>query len=211
MNPLAISIAFVLPFLAAVPVHAATSVEEPDGAAPSGAVTGYWYAMRDQPDFGVGVASINSGPWRIEGRYNYEARNSGSLFLGWKFSGGDTVKFEVTPIIGGLFGAKHGFIPGVEASVAWGPFDAYIEAEYVSDRSNSSDSYYYSWSEIGWTPVEWLRIGLAGQRTRTVQNDRDFQRGVFAQLVGDHATLSDYGFNPDSGSRYVIVALGFQF
>ena len=28
----------------------------------TGSATGFYYAMRDQPDFGVGVASINRGP-----------------------------------------------------------------------------------------------------------------------------------------------------
>ncbi len=60
----------------------------------SGAVTGMYYAMRDQPDFGVGVASLNHGPLHLEARYNYEARDSGSAFVGWKFAGGDTVTYE---------------------------------------------------------------------------------------------------------------------
>jgi hypothetical protein len=177
----------------------------------SGSATGFYYAMRDQPDFGVGVASVNRGPLRIEGRYNYEARDAGSLFIGWKFEGGKAVTFEFTPIAGVLFGAARGAIPGFEASVAYGPIDAYVEAEYVYDRQNHSDSYYYAWSEIGWKPTEWLRLGLVGQRTRVVQTSRDLQRGVFAQLMLGKATLSVYGFNPDAGSRYTIFALGMQF
>lgn len=190
---------------------AGAAAAEGESAAWSGSLTGFYYAMRDQPDFGVGVASLNRGPLHLEGRYNYEARDAGSAFVGWNFSGGEALTFAITPIIGGLFGSTHGVIPGVEASVAYGPFDAYIEAEYVYDQQNHSDSYYYSWSELGWKPVEWLRLGLAGQRTRTVQTDRDFQRGIFAQLMLGKATLSLYAFNPDTGSRYAIIAVGVQF
>jgi hypothetical protein len=177
----------------------------------SGNVTGFYYAMRDQPDFGVAVAAINRGALHLEARYNYEVRDAGSLFVGWKFSGGDLVTFEITPIVGALFGAARGVVPGIEASVAYGSVDAYIEAEYVHDTAQSSDSYYYSWSELGWKPVAWLRVGLAGQRTRVVQTGRDLQRGLFAQFILDKATLSVYAFNPDSGSRYAILALGVQF
>jgi len=177
----------------------------------TGSATGFYYAMRDQPDFGVGVASTNRGPLHLEARYNYEARDAGSAFLGWKFSGGDTVTFEFTPIAGVLFGAARGAIPGFEASVAYGSLDAYIEAEYVFDTENQSDSYYYAWSEIGWKPTEWLRLGLAGQRTRVVQSNRDLQRGLFAQVILPKATLGVYVFNPDTGSRYAIIALGVQF
>ncbi len=142
-----------------------------------------YYAMRDQPDFGVGVASLDRGPLHLEARYNYEARDSGSAFVGWKFAGGDTVSYEVTPIIGGLFGAARGVVPGLEVSVGWRTFDVYVEAEYVRDLDDSSASYYYAWSELGWKPVDWLRVGLVGQRTRTIDNGRDLQRGIFGQVI----------------------------
>ena len=202
--------------LAAMAGVAAANANEVEAAADaepsvSGNATGFYYAMRDQPDFGVGVASINRGAFRLEGRYNYEVRDAGSLFVGWKFSGGDVVSFEVTPIVGALFGAARGAVPGVEASVAYGRLDAYIEAEYVHDIEHASDSYYYAWSELGWKPAAWLRLGLAGQRTRVVQTGRDLQRGLFAQFIFDKTTLSVYAFNPDTGSRYAILALGVQF
>lgn len=203
--------AFV-PFVGAM--HAgsvAAEAEKLSEPAISMTATGYYYAMRDEPDFGVGVASLNRGPVHLEGRYNYEAKNSGSLFAGWKFAGGDEIAFECTPMAGALFGAARGVIPGLEAAISWRSFDAYIEAEYVDDLAVRSDSYYYSWSELGWKPVEWLRIGLAGQRTHVVQSGREFQRGAFVQVTIDRATLGVYAFNPDSESRYLIVALGIQF
>jgi len=102
------------------PMTSAFAETEADSAsAISGTVTGYYYAMRDQSDFGVGVASLNRGPLHFEARYNYEAMHSTSIFAGWNFSGGETFSFAVTPIVGGLFGDVQGVIPGVEASVAW--------------------------------------------------------------------------------------------
>ena len=206
-----IGICTILVALAGVTAANAGEVAADAESPVSGNVTGFYYAMRDQPDFGVAVAAINRGALHLEARYNYEVRDAGSLFVGWKFSGGDAVTFEITPILGALFGAGRGVVPGVEASVAYGSVDAYIEAEYVHDTAQSSDSYYYSWSELGWKPLAWLRVGLAGQRTRVVQTGRDLQRGLFAQLILDKATLSVYAFNPDSGSRYAILALGVQF
>jgi hypothetical protein len=178
---------------------------------PSGAITGYYYAMRDEPDFGVGVATLDYKRWHFEARYNYEAENAGSAFVGYKFKGGDAVTFEVTPIVGALFGSARGVVPGVEASVAWGPFDAYVEAEYVDDRRQPGTSYYYAWSELAWTPVEWLRVGLVGQRTNTVDTGREFQRGLFAQATVQRFTFGVYFFNPDSAARYVIGSVGASF
>ena len=204
--------AIALVYLVASAAQAATEETAAQGAQKvSGTVTGFYYAMRDEADFGVGVAALNRGPLHLEGRYNYEARGAGSLFVGWNFSGGERITFQVTPIIGFLFGSTHAAIPGLEASVAYGPVDFYIEAEYVADSRHSEDSYYYAWSELGWKPVEWLRIGLVGQHTRTVHTDRDLQRGLFAQVTVSRATFGLYAFNPDSSSRYVIGALGIQF
>ena len=183
----------------------------PSASRPSGAITGYYYAMRDQPDFGVGVATLDRGPVHLELRYNYEVRDAASAFVGWKFSGGDEVTFEFTPIIGAMFGAARGAVPGLEASVAWRGFDAYVEVEYVHDLNQSDPAYYYAWSELAWKPVDWLRLGFVGQRTREVTNGRDLQRGVFAQATLQGVTLSVYAFNPDNASRYVIGAVGMRF
>jgi hypothetical protein len=196
---------------AARPALGAESNVRSDEPAWSGAITGYYYAMRDEPDFGVGIASLDRGPLHLEVRYNYEARDATSAFAGWKFSGGDTLSYEVTPIIGGLFGAARGVVPGLEASINWRAFDAYIEAEYVYDLNDRSASYYYAWSELAWKPVEWLRLGLVGQRTQVVDTGRDLQRGIFGQFTFGKATLGVYAFNPDSASRYIIVSVGAQF
>jgi hypothetical protein len=183
----------------------------PDEPKLSGTITGSYYAMRDQADFGVGVASVNRGALRLEARYNYEARHSASLFVGWKLTGGDTITYEITPIAGGLFGDTHAVIPGVEASIAYRSFDVYIEAEYVNDLRNHGDSYFYSWNELGWRPVEWLRLGLVGQRTRTIQNERDLQRGAFAQLILRNLTVGVFAFNPEAASRYTIISVAMNF
>jgi hypothetical protein len=202
--------AIVMTLAAWTGVRAAEApVEEPPKVTAN--LTGFYYAMRDQPDFGVGVAAFDRGALRLEMRYNYEARQATSVFAGWKLAGGDVVTFEITPIGGVLFGQAHAIVPGVEASVGYRVFDAYIEAEYVIDRDNHADSYFYAWSELGWRPVEWLRLGFVGQRTRVVQNDRDLQRGVFAQISFANTTLGLYAFNPDAGSRYEIISVGMRF
>jgi len=48
-------------------------------------------------------------------------------------------------------------------------------------------------------------------RTHVVQNGRDLQRGLFAQVMFLKATVGVYVFDPDTGSRYAIVGLGMQF
>ena len=91
-------------------------------------------------------------------------------------------------MIGGLFGGTDGIAPGCKASLSWWKLELYSEGEYVFDVSGSSDSFFYSWSELTIAPVSWFRAGTVTQRTRVYETDRDIQRGF---LVGfSHKALS---------------------
>jgi hypothetical protein len=174
--------------------------------------TGMYYSFHDQDDFLIAVATADQGPLHLEARYNYEAMDSGSLFAGWKFSGGEKLTYELTPILGAVFGQKEGIAPGVEAAAAYGIVDLYVEAEYVRDLEVRQDSFTYAWSELGFSPLEWLRFGLVGQRTLLYQSDRDIQRGGFTQLMNGKVTLGLYVFNPDdSDDRFTVFSLGAEF
>jgi hypothetical protein len=175
-------------------------------------ITASYYSFRNQDDFTLAVARADRGALHLEARYNYEAIDSGSLFAGWKFSGGEKVTWELTPILGAVFGQKEGIAPGFEAAVAYGVADFYIEAEYVRDLEVREDSFTYAWSELGFTPWEWLRVGLVGQRTMVYHSDRDIQRGGFAQLMYKKVTAGVYVFNPDDAdNRFTVFSLGAKF
>jgi hypothetical protein len=174
--------------------------------------TGYYYSPRNQGDYLSVIATAERGPLLLETRYNYEALDTGSLFAGWKFSGGEALTYELTPILGVVFGQTQGVAPGFKASLAYGIVDYYVEAEYLRDSKVHEDSFTYAWTELGFSPAKWLRFGLVGQRTRVYHTDRDFQRGPFAQLIAGKVTLGAYVFNPDgSANRVAIVSLGAQF
>jgi hypothetical protein len=175
------------------------------------AITAYPTQVRGGDNTTSAIAAADRGPLHLEARYGYEAKDSRSAFAGWTFSGGDTVSWELTPLIGGAWGTVQAFVPGVEASLAWGRFDFYVEAEFVRDRNETSDSYNYAWSELGYKPREWLRIGAAGQRTRAYGGDRDFQRGPFVQVTLGPATIGGYWFNPGSKDQVFVGSIGASF
>ena len=78
--------------------------------------------------------------------------------------------------------------------------------------TTQSDSYTYAWSELGFRPAEWLRVGVAGQRTRIYGGDRDIQRGPFAQIDrGDHVTIGGYWFNPGSSDQVFVGLIAVTF
>jgi len=175
------------------------------------ALTAYPTVVRGGENYTSAIAVADRGPLHLEARYNYESVGARSAFVGWTFSGGEAITWELTPLVGGAWGTTRAFVPGFEASVAWKQLDFYVEAEYVRDSHERSDSYFYAWSELGFRPVEWLRIGVAGQRTRAYGGERDIQRGPFAQLTWDRVTIGGYWFNPGSSNHIFVGSIGATF
>ena len=206
--------ALLIPSLCAAQEGAQHVPLQADASASGWAVgaTGYYYALDDQSDYFSAIATANRDALHLEARYNYEALDSGSLFAGWTFSGGDVLSWAFTPILGAVFGSMQGIAPGFEASAAYGMVDFYTEVEYVRDLNAQDDSFTYAWSELAVSPLAWLRAGIVGQRSRVHESDRDIQRGGFAQLTSGRFTLGMYVFNPDdSDDRFMIVSLGATF
>jgi hypothetical protein len=169
------------------------------------------YVVPDDHDYVQPTITADRDWLHLEARYNYEALETGSAWLGYNFSGGETLVWELTPMVGGVVGNTWGFAPGFKGSLGWWKLELFSEGEYVFDTTDSSDSFFYSWSELGLAPVDWCRLGLAGQRTRAYQADREIQRGVFGGVSYKAVELTTYVFDPDTSEPTVVVAVGATF
>ena len=147
----------------------------------------------------------------LEGRYNYEDLDTASLWLGYNFAGGQKLTWEFTPMVGGVFGSADGFGPGYRGSLSWWKLQLFSEGEYVYNTDHSSDSFFYSWSELTLSPLEWLHVGFAGQRTRTDKADRDYQPGLVVGVSFERLAFSTYVFDSHEGKPTWIFALSFTF
>ena len=174
-------------------------------------ITAYPTVVRGGDNYTSAIAVADRGSLHLEARYNYEAVGARSAFVGWTFAGGEDITWELTPLLGGAWGSINAFVPGLEASVGWRQFDFYIEGEYVRDNGDHSSSYWYAWTELGFRPAEWLRFGLAGQRTRLYGGERDIQRGPFAQLTWQRITVGGYWFNPGSSDQIFVGMISAAF
>jgi hypothetical protein len=174
-------------------------------------LTAYPTFVRDSENYTPVIAVADRGPLHLEARYDYESIGARSAFVGWTVAGGEDFTWELTPLLGGVWGTTRGFVPGLEASLGWGSLDLYLEGEYVRSGETVSDSYLYAWSELGWRPVQRLRIGIAGQRTNAYDSGRDIQRGPFAQVTWRSITVGGYWFNPGSDNQIVVGMIGVTF
>ena len=131
----------------------------------------------------------------LEARYNYEATETGSAWIGWTFAAGKDLALEITPMLGGVFGSVDGIAPGWLLSLAWRSFSLSSQGEYLFDASGSEGNFLYIWSELDWSPVEWLRTGLAIQRTKAYETELDVQRGVLVGVSYREIELAAYLFD----------------
>jgi hypothetical protein len=159
-----------------------------------------------QPSF-----AADRGRLHLEGRYNYEGAETGSLWAGCNFSAGEKLAFEVTPMLGGVFGNQAGIAPGYKASLGYWKVELYSEGEYLFDLRDRSGNFFFNWSELSLSPVDWMRIGLAGQRTRAYKTDLDIQRGFLIGFSWKKIDFTAYVLNAGWTDPTVILAVGVEF
>jgi hypothetical protein len=169
------------------------------------------YVLRGETDFLQPTLTADRGALHLEARYNYEDRETGSAFVGWNLSFGEELKLGLTPMIGGVFGRTNGIAPALTLTLEWGPLALWSQSEYVFDLGDSSASYFYAWSELSVSFPEWLRVGLALQRTRVVETPREVQWGPLLGVSVWKLTATAYLFAPGKESQYVVVAVAGSF
>jgi hypothetical protein len=135
----------------------------------------------------------------------------GSVWLGYNFNVGDKLALEFTPMIGGVVGDTAGVAPGYRCSLSYWKLAFATEGEYVFDTRDSKASFFYNWSELSISPVDWFRAGAAIQRTKLYQSDFDVQRGLLVGVVYKRVDFTTYVFNPEASQPTVILAVGVRF
>ena len=175
-------------------------------------ISGALYVLSDQDDLFQPTLRADCRRLHLEARYNYEDRESVSIFFGTNLeTGGDALALSVTPMLGAVVGRTAGVIPGLELSLAWKGLEAYGESEYVLVSGGDGEDYFYMWSELGLWATDWLRAGGAAQRTRVHHADRDVQPGL---LVGARRARVDgtvYLFSPGGDDAYTVVSVVVSF
>jgi len=167
----------------------------------------YTYFLPDEGNYAQPTVAADAGWFHGEARYNYEALRAGSLWAGVNFGNEGTVTWTITPMFGAVFGDVDGVAPGYKGSLGWRRLELYSEGEAVFDANDSSESFFYNWSELAFLPADWLRLGLVTQRTHAYDAARDIQRGVFAAVSYRRLDAGVYVFNPDDSAPLVVLSV----
>src|ERR1044072_1263305 len=79
-----------------------TLTEEEDENAWSFSASASTYVVPDFQEYVQPTFTADRGWLHLEARYNYENLETGSVWLGYNFSGGEKLAWEFTPMLGGV-------------------------------------------------------------------------------------------------------------
>jgi hypothetical protein len=147
----------------------------------------------------------------LEGRYNYEDRETFSAWFGYNFSGGKKLEYTITPMVGGVVGLTDGVAAGLEFTLSLGRFELYSESEYLFDVDTNENNFYYNWSDLTYSPTDWLWVGISGQRTRLYQTELDIQRGLILGGGWKNWELTTYFYNIGSNDPFILLTFSATF
>lgn len=190
---------------------ASTELSVTDEKAWSFSVSVSGYFVPDGRDYAQPTITADYDWLHLEARYNSEALETGSVWIGYNFSVGDKLSLDFTPMLGGVFGDLTGIAPGYEFTLSYWKLELYSNGEYVFDTRDTSGNYFYTWSELSLAPVDWFRFGLVVQRTKVYQTDLEFQRGLLVGGSYKRWDFTAYLFNPAQDAPTVVLTLDFSF
>lgn len=185
--------------------------EEEPGKAWAFSASAYTYFVPGSRNYIQPTVTADHRWLHLEARYNYEDLDTGSAWVGYNFHVGEKLSLDFTPMLGGVFGHTSGIAPGYRVALGWWKLALYSEGEYVFDTGDRSASFFYSWSELSLSPVEWFRFGLVAQRTRVYETDREVNPGFLVGVSYKGVDLTTYVFNPYEDEPTVVVAAGVNF
>lgn len=155
--------------------------------------------------------TADHGILHLEARYNYEAQRTGSLWFGYNYSVGKKINLDLTPMIGGVFGDVNGIAPGLEFTVTYKKLQLYSANEYIFDTTTKSGNFFYTWTQLTYSPTDWFSFGYVTQRTRAFQTPLEIQRGPLVEFTHKKISFSTQVFNIGEADPTYVLSLGYSF
>jgi hypothetical protein len=148
--------------------------------------------------------------WYTELRYNYEDANTVSLFAGKSMSAGNDFSFTVTPMAGYSVGRFTGVSLAANVDVEWKDFYVSTQSQYSLGTRKDVTSFFFNWSEIGYSISDRVFAGVAMQYTLQ-EGLKSFEPGLLAGLSFKNISFPVYAFSPFNAERYFVIGLNYEY
>ena len=153
----------------------------------------------------------DKGNLHLEARYNYEDLKTFSGWVGYNFFGGDEFEYFITPMLGAAIGRTDGIAPGLEFTLGYAGFELYSESEYLFDFASSEYNFFYSWTDLTYSPLDWLWFGISGQMTKEFETELEIDRGLILGGSYRNFEITGYFYNAFTDDAFFMLALSIEF
>lgn len=153
------------------------------------------------------IFTANKDNLHLEARYNYEDLKTASAWVGYNIFGGDDFEYFITPMVGAAFGNTNGIAMGLEFTLSVSGFELYSESEYLFDFDSKENNFFYNWSDLTYSPTDWLWFGISGQLTKVYDTDLETDRGILLGIAYKNFEFTGYYYNAFTDDGFFMLAL----
>jgi hypothetical protein len=153
----------------------------------------------------------DKGSLHLEARYNYEDLKTASAWVGYNFYGGEEFEYFITPMVGAAVGRTDGIAPGLEFTMSYAGFELYSESEYLFDFASSDYNFFYNWTDLTYSPLDWLWFGISGQITKVIETELETDRGLILGAEYRNFEITGYFYNAFTDDAFFMLALSTEF
>lgn len=174
-------------------------------------VATYTYILQHDRDYVNPNVYLDRDWIHVEARFDYEDLDTASVWAGYNIDGGTDLVYQVTPMIGAVFGHMNGIAPGCEISLAYKGLLFSNQSEYVFDAQTRASDFFYAWTELSYAPVRWMRFGAVMQHTKAFDTGLDVERGPLLGFSYGRFDFAVYVFNVDKPDPPVVLGIAASF
>ena len=116
--------------------------------------------------------------WYGEARYNYEKAGAYSVYAGRTFSREKKLSYSLTPMVGVVAESFQGVSLALNAELETSGVSFSSNLQYSVSALQAKESFFYSWSELGYQLTNNLYMGIALQQTGLCKTGNDWEPGV---------------------------------
>lgn len=154
---------------------------------------------------------VSPNNWRFEGRYNYEALNSFSLYAGKQFTFGKIVESTVTPLAGVVTGEFRGGSLALNTLFEYQELFFSSQAQYTFSTDQVYESFAFNWCEFGYNFFDWAYLGISAQYTANHNlSVSTVEPGVMLGARMKNWTFPIYAFRPAAGQTYFVLGATYS-
>ncbi|MEP7254509.1 MAG: hypothetical protein ABI666_01970 [Ferruginibacter sp.] len=146
-----------------------------------------------------------------EMRYNYEDRNTASVYVGKNFSDEKTISYSVKPMLGIVFGKFNGGSIALNVDADYKKLYISMQTQYTISKDEVTENFFFNWTEIGYQPVKWFYTGLSTQLTKIYKRNPEAEYGILVAFSLKKITIPIYVFSPLSNNRNFIIGINTEW